>query len=392
MGTPTWFVSHAHMDHIVNLPVYVARRRMMKMDPPVIYLPESTIEPVRKILKLYSKLDRGRLPCELLPARPGDEIELSRELVVTVSATVHTVPSLGFVVWQRRRKLKPEFQGLAGEEIRDLRLGGTEVTAEVRVPRLAYLGDSAPAGLDACEAMYQAEVLIMEMTFVAPSHRKDKIHKFGHMHLDDFLERIDRFRNERVLATHFSTRYHSHQVRQHVERRGARHARRQAAPLALNTKARRARRRKGRRKMEDRDEAAGNRTGKKYGESTTPEMERIAREIVDAAFKVHTALGTGLLESVYETCLEYELLKRGLRVERQKKVTIRYDDVELDNALRLDLLVEGLVLVEVKAVETMHPVFTAQTLTYLKLTDRRLAFLINFNVVRIKDGIKRLIR
>jgi GxxExxY protein len=121
-------------------------------------------------------------------------------------------------------------------------------------------------------------------------------------------------------------------------------------------------------------------------------MERIAREIVDAAFKVHTALGPGLLESVYETCLEYELLKRGLRVERQKKVTIRYDDVELDDALRLDLLVEGLVLVEVKAVETMHPVFTAQTLTYLKLTDRRLAFLINFNVVRIKDGIKRLIR
>ena len=218
MGTPMWFVSHAHMDHIVNLPVYVARRRMMKMEPPVIYLPESTIDPVQKILKLYSKLDRGRLPCELLPARPGDEIEISRELVVTVSATVHTVPSLGFVVWQRRRKLKPEFQGLAGDQIRDLRLGGTEVTAEVRVPRVAYLGDSAPAGLDACEAMYQAEVLIMEMTFVAPSHRKDKIHKFGHMHLDDFLERIDRFKNERILATHFSTRYHIHQVRQYVER------------------------------------------------------------------------------------------------------------------------------------------------------------------------------
>ena len=108
--------------------------------------------------------------------------------------------------------------------------------------------------------------------------------------------------------------------------------------------------------MEDRNEEAGSRTGRRYGESTTPEMERIAKEIVDAAFKVHTALGPGLLESVYETCLEYELLKRGLRVERQKKVTIRYDDMELDDALRLDLLVEGLVLVEVKAVETMHPV------------------------------------
>jgi GxxExxY protein len=129
-----------------------------------------------------------------------------------------------------------------------------------------------------------------------------------------------------------------------------------------------------------------------YGESTTPEMERVGREIVDAAFRVHTKLGPGLLESVYETCLEYELKKRGLRVERQRRVTIWYDEIELDDALRLDLLVEGLVIVECKAVETMNPVFTAQALTYLKLTERRLAFLINFNVVRIKEGIKRLIR
>ena len=130
----------------------------------------------------------------------------------------------------------------------------------------------------------------------------------------------------------------------------------------------------------------------RYGENTTPEMERIAREIVDASYKIHTTLGPGLLESVYEACLEYEMKKRGFHVERQKKVGITYDELQLDDALRLDLLIDGLVLVEVKAVETMHPIFTAQTLTYMKLLDRRLAFLINFNVVRIKDGIKRMIR
>jgi len=218
MGTPTWMVSHTHMDHLVALPVYVARRRMMKMDPPVIYLPENAIDPTHRILRWFSRMDRGRLPCELLPARPGEEIELSRELMVTVSATVHTVPSLGFVVWQRRRKLKPEFQGLSGNEIRDIRLGGTDVTAEVRTPLLAYLGDSSPAGLDACPAMFEAEILIMELTFVAPNHRKDKIHKFGHMHLDDFLERVDRFKNSLIVASHFSTRYHPNQIRQHVEK------------------------------------------------------------------------------------------------------------------------------------------------------------------------------
>ncbi len=218
MGTSTWFVSHTHMDHLVALPVYVARRRMMKMDPPTIYLPEAAIEPVRRILRLFSRLDRGRLPCELIAIGPGDEIELSREHVVTVSATTHTVPSFGFVVWQRRRKLKAEYQDLSGEQIRDLRLGGTDVTNEIRMPKLAYLGDSAPAGLDACEAMFRAEVLIMELTFVAPSHRKDKIHKFGHMHLDDLIERRDRFENELIIAGHFSTRYHSRQIENRVRK------------------------------------------------------------------------------------------------------------------------------------------------------------------------------
>jgi ribonuclease Z len=218
MGTPTWFVSHTHMDHLVALPVYVARRRMMKMEPPKIYLPEAAVEPMQRILRLFSRMDRGRLPCELVSMKAGDEIELSREQVLTVSATVHTVPSLGFVVWNRRRKLKPEYAGLTGDQIRDLRLGGAEVTNEVRTPKLAYLGDSAPAGLDACPAMYQAEVLIMEVTFVAPSHRKDKIHKFGHIHLDDLLERRERFANELVIASHFSTRYHSRQIQDLVTR------------------------------------------------------------------------------------------------------------------------------------------------------------------------------
>jgi len=219
MGTSTWFVSHSHLDHIVALPVYVARRRMMKMEPPVIYLPEHAIEPIEKILKLFTRLDRGRMPCDLRPIHPGDEIELSREHVVTVSATKHTVPSMGFVVWERKRKLLPELVGLPGDKIRDLRLAGTEVTSEQRTPRFAYLGDSAPEGLDACPAMYEAQVLVMEITFVAPSHKKDKIHKFGHIHLDDFLERRARFKNEIVIASHFSTRYSNKRIRDLVARK-----------------------------------------------------------------------------------------------------------------------------------------------------------------------------
>jgi GxxExxY protein len=128
-----------------------------------------------------------------------------------------------------------------------------------------------------------------------------------------------------------------------------------------------------------------------YGETTSPEVERAATQIVDAAFKVHKATGPGLLESIYEKLLCVELSKRGLNVLRQVRVPLFYDGDEIDCDLRIDLLVEDMVIVEVKAVLETHPVFKAQVKTYLKLANKRLAILINFNVDLIKDGISRII-
>jgi ribonuclease Z len=219
MGTQTYFVSHAHLDHLAAIPVYVARRRMMKMDPPTIYLPEEAVTNVRRMLQSWQRLDRGRMLCDLIGVKPGDEIELSREHVVTAFATRHTIPSLGYVVWDRRKKLKPEYRGLAGQEIRDLRLSGTEVSQETRFPLVCYTGDTAPAGLDEYPPVYEAQTLITELTFFRPEHRKDKIHKFGHMHLDDILARADKFQNDLIILAHFSTRYHERQVQKAVEQR-----------------------------------------------------------------------------------------------------------------------------------------------------------------------------
>jgi GxxExxY protein len=120
-------------------------------------------------------------------------------------------------------------------------------------------------------------------------------------------------------------------------------------------------------------------------------VERVATAAVDAAYAVHKTLGPGLLESIYEACLCHELRKRGLRFERQLELPIVYDGVRLDVGLRLDLLVEKSIIVELKAVEKHLPLFEAQLLTYLKLTGQRLGLLINFNVPLIKDGIKRVI-
>jgi hypothetical protein len=161
----------------------------------------------------------------------GREIPLSRQVVVTVTRP-DTLPSVGFIVWQRQR-LKPAYQGLAGEQIRDLRLQGVEVTDEVRHALVAYLGDSAPEGLDQSPAMYQAQILICEITFLAPSHRKDRIHKLGHIHLDDIVARRALFQNQLVIAAHFSTRYHRRQIDRHVAYGSARYAGWAAAAMAL---------------------------------------------------------------------------------------------------------------------------------------------------------------
>ena len=128
-----------------------------------------------------------------------------------------------------------------------------------------------------------------------------------------------------------------------------------------------------------------------FGENTSDRIEAIAKVIVDSAFKVHKTLGPGLLESVYVTCLVHELTLRGLKSARDVIVPIVYEGVQLDADLRLDILVEGLVVVEVKSVDRMIPVYEAQSLTYLKLLRLRLCLLINFNVPLIKDGIKRII-
>ncbi len=119
--------------------------------------------------------------------------------------------------------------------------------------------------------------------------------------------------------------------------------------------------------------------------------EQIARAIVSCAYTVHKALGPGLLESVYEVCYCHELGKHGYAIRRQVPVPIVYDGLTFNDALRLDVLVDDRVICELKAVEEMHPVFTAQLLSQLKLTGKRLGFLINFNVPLIKQGIKRVI-
>jgi len=121
------------------------------------------------------------------------------------------------------------------------------------------------------------------------------------------------------------------------------------------------------------------------------ETERIGKLVLNAAYKVHTVLGPGLLESVYQVAIKHVLQTGGVLVESEVKLPIMFEGDKLETALRIDMLVEKCVIAELKSVETMNPVFEAQLLTYLRLSKVRLGFLINFNVPHLKDGIKRIV-
>ncbi|MBW6482162.1 MAG: GxxExxY protein [Vicingaceae bacterium] len=126
-------------------------------------------------------------------------------------------------------------------------------------------------------------------------------------------------------------------------------------------------------------------------EPLSPEEEQIGKAIVNAAYKVHKQLGPGLLERVYEVCMCHVLTEQGFLVNRQIDIPISFDGIVFDEGLRLDVLVNDLVIVELKALENVNPVWEAQLLSHLKLTNKRLGFLINFNVSLIKNGIKRMV-
>jgi ribonuclease Z len=218
-STATWFVTHGHLDHMMALPGLLARRWMLKFPSATIHVPAEVVDDVQAMLAAWHKLDRGAQEYRLIGMKPGDAVAISADHYVTAFPTAHPIPSRGYVVWERRRKLKDEFAGLPGEKLKELRQSAVEITAEVSVPLVCYTGDTGPAGLDADPAVYQAKVLITEMSFARTEHSRDKIHEFGHLHLDDFGDRAERFQNELIVVAHVTSRDEPAGFRQMVDER-----------------------------------------------------------------------------------------------------------------------------------------------------------------------------
>ncbi|KAL6604581.1 hypothetical protein ACP70R_043008 [Stipagrostis hirtigluma subsp. patula] len=214
------FVSHAHLDHIGGLPMYVATRGLYRMRPPTIFVPACVAGHVARLFEVHRAMDQSELAHKLVPLEVGQEYELRRDLKVKAFRTYHTIPSQGYVIYAVKQKLKQEYLGLPGSEIKKLKLSGVEITNTVTTPEIAFTGDTmSDFILDPDNAdVLKARILVVESTFLDDSISLEHAKEYGHTHLFEIVSQSEKLENKAILLIHFSARYTVEEIDAAIDR------------------------------------------------------------------------------------------------------------------------------------------------------------------------------
>lgn len=219
IGTNHVFISHFHLDHYFGLPIYISQRWLAGMPPGNIYVPINGFKQLKDILDRISTLDAGRnWGYQLTPVDVGKTIPFRQNLIAHILPGNHSVPAVSYLICELRNKLKPEYRDLSAREIVALKHSGVQITNEIQLPLIAYLGDTRGISVDTHPLLKQCKLLICECTFIAPEHR-DRAKRTKHIHLDMLPAFLDQFESEFIVLNHFSRRYTPELIRQEVYKR-----------------------------------------------------------------------------------------------------------------------------------------------------------------------------
>jgi ribonuclease Z len=205
-------LTHGHMDHAAGIAYYLSHRNFCGQSAGTILAPENLLTPMRDIIEAWSRLDGNKLPANLVGVKPGDEFQLKPNLIARVFPTKHSRGSVGYTVIEKRKKLKPQFAGLTGSQIVELKKQGVEIDNPLEIPIVTYLGDTQYVDFSLLPYIAESKILIAECTFYIDEHA-DRAQAGRHMHVAEFARLIGKLNNQHIIVTHATQRTPMREIR-----------------------------------------------------------------------------------------------------------------------------------------------------------------------------------
>ncbi len=203
----TLLLTHSHLDHSAGLPYYISQRSLRKLKPPKIFVPPALEEPMRKILDLYSQIEDFPYNYDLRAVAPGEKVDLDPTHFFSPHKTFHRVPSQGYTIYEKRKKLKKEYQSLPQHELNKILKDNLEVSELSSIPVISFSGDTKIEYVLESEDVANSSILFIECTYIDQERNVERAREWGHIHLDEILENLSSFKNEKIVLIHFSKRY-----------------------------------------------------------------------------------------------------------------------------------------------------------------------------------------